>query len=84
MKFTLRDPFPKWKMGKMQKPPRWRPWISTAKSDIDSFFVGSYPILEPLSLKARLRERFHEEVENSEPCLWFLQRPISSKLCSLF
>ena len=24
-------------MGTMQKPPRWCPWISTAKSDLDSF-----------------------------------------------
>ena len=33
------------KLGTMQKPPRWCPWISTAESD----------------LKAHLRERFNEK-----------------------
>ena len=45
----------------MQKPPCWCPWILTAKSDLDSFLSARKQILQPLSLKAHLRERFDEE-----------------------
>ena len=45
----------------MQKPPRCCPWISTAKSDLDSFLSARNLFCEALSLEADLRERLDEE-----------------------